>query len=58
MLQQEYQKTVGKRNPNLVPANSINKMKGTYQYGDGDTPVFYRPGSLDFLKCKSLGLKC
>lgn len=54
----EYQATKGNRNPNLVPANTINKLKGVYKTGDGDTPVFYRPGSLDFLKCKSLGLKC
>lgn len=46
------------RNPNLVPANTVNKMEGTYKSGDGDTPVYYRPGSLDFLKCKSLGMPC
>lgn len=46
------------RNPNLAPANTVNKMAGTYKSGDGDTPVYYRPGSLDFMQCPSKGLRC
>ena len=33
-------------------------VRETYRTGDGDTPAFYRPGSLDFLKCKSVGHRC
>lgn len=32
-------------------------MRETYKTGMGDTPVFYRPGSLDFKSVPSLGLK-
>ena len=42
------------RNPNLVPANTVNKMEGTYRYGMGDTPVYQRPGS-DHSHIKSRG---
>lgn len=42
------------RNPNLVPANTVNKMAGTYSYGMGDTPVYQRPGS-DHSHIKSRG---
>jgi DNA-binding MarR family transcriptional regulator len=44
--------------PKPAPSNSINKLSGTYYTGMGDTPVYYRPGSLDFLKCPSRGHRC
>lgn len=46
------------RPTNLVPANTVNKMAGEYRTGMGDTPVYYRPGSLDFLACPSRGMPC
>lgn len=32
--------------------------RGVYKYGDGDTILPHRPGSLDFLKWPSVGYSC
>lgn len=38
------------------PAQSDLFSRPIYKTGDGDIQVATRPGSLEFLKCKSLGL--
>lgn len=58
MDKKRHEETKLMRPTNLVPANTVNKMTGVYRTGMGDTPVYYRPGSLDFLKCKSRGMPC
>ena len=41
-----------------APANRVTNatVRETYRTGDGDTPVSYRPGALDFKKHPSKGL--
>lgn len=40
-----------------APDDSV-MTRGTYKYGDGDTILPHRPGSLDFLKWPSVGNSC
>ena len=48
---------------NTVPSRTFggnsngNWARGTYQYGDGDTPVYIRPGALDYKDKPSRGQK-
>lgn len=40
------------------PRDDSMFIRGTYKYGDGDTILPRRPGSLDFLKWPSVGNSC
>ena len=53
-----YKPTAKPKGTAQVATITNASMRETYKSGMGDTPVFYRPGSLDFLKCKSVGVRC
>jgi hypothetical protein len=50
---------IGRRKPAPVTMPHVNSMmRSTYRPGDGETRTAQRPGSNDFLRCASRGVRC
>jgi hypothetical protein len=56
-LKTGFQKRNPKPNEALSPQIDIMRRE-TYKYGDGDTILPKRPGSMDFMKWPSRGQRC